>query len=209
MKSTIKRFVLVLVLVAIVASGAFADDTWNNSFNIDSGPTPQNGALFVDLGSTIGFLILGGFGAGLGWEGRINDFSTYLINGSFGFYRHDYGPLWGFKTSALAFGIEGNYRYYFFKSALDKLFLNVGLGYGMTNWKFVYASTSIEDKDYSWGTLYIPLYVGWKLIIGKGFVVEADLGYRIGINIVKPSDDTSVSPAFGGVIAGLALGWAF
>jgi hypothetical protein len=208
----LKKAILLLILVAIVTGGVFAEDNaWNNSFNIGSGPTPQNGALFVDLGSTLVYLLLGGFGVGLGWEGRINDFSTYLISGNFGSCSFDFGSLLGYKYKGFGFGVDANYRYYIFKSALDKLFINAGLGFSMMTWNYSYdPRLNLEDDSYSWGALCIPLYAGYKVIIGPGFVVELDLGYRIGIKVSEPSDyKLNSSPDFGGLIYGLALGWAF
>jgi hypothetical protein len=211
MRSTAKRFVLVLVLVAIATGGAFGQDAWNNSFKFDSGPTPQKGALFVDLSYTIAYLLLDGIGLGLGWEGRINDSSTYLISGNFGIYGDDSGF---YKYSALDFGGEANYHYYIFKSALDKLFINAGVGFGMKTWNYTYGTGyggSLKDTSYAWSALYIPLYAGYKLIIGPGLVVEVQAGYRVGIALSRPKDYPSsyTGPAFGSAIYGIALGWAF
>jgi len=205
-----------LILAAIVAGGVFAEDSvWNTSFDFKSGPTPFKGALFVDLGYTLSYLSLStpGFGIGVGWEGRINDSSTYLISGNIGIYGREYTNwVYGYKYgyTAFDFGIEGNYRYYFFKSAIDKLFINGGLGFGMKTWSYYYNSYG-TDRSYSWGVLYIPIYAGYKIIIGPGFVVEAQAGYRIGIKISDPDDYVSSYnvPDFGGLITGIAIGWAF
>jgi len=204
----IKKTILFLTLAMIVMGGASAQDSvFNTSFDFKSGPTPHKGALFVDLGYTFYYLGKGGFGIGLGWEGRINDASTYLISGNIGAYGHDYG-WWGGKYSGFDFGLEGNYRYYFLKSALDKVFVNVGLGFGITTW--TWSGSFFKDDTYSWSALYIPLYAGYKLILGPGFVVEVELGYRIGIGVSKPGGYNSTwAPTFGGGIYGIALGWAF
>jgi len=212
-----KKTVLLLILVAIVAGGAFADEDsfWNTSFKFDSGPTPFKGALFVDLGYMLDYLWSShpGFGIGVGWEGRINETSTYLINGNIGIYGDEYSwrYAYGYKFTAFDFGIEGNYRYYFFKSAIDKLFINGGLGFGMKTWTYSYKNTSISDKTYSWGALYIPIYAGYKIIMGPGFVLEAHTGWRVGIKLNDPDDYYSsyAVPNFGGLIFGVAIGWAF
>jgi hypothetical protein len=208
----LKKTVLMLILAAIIAGGAFAEDSfWNTSFDFKSGPTPFKGALFVDLGYTLSYLSLSvpGFGVGVGWEGRINDFSTYLISGNIGIYGREWKAL-GYKYTAFDFGIEGNYRYYFFKSAIDKLFINGGLGYGMKTWTYSYDSSLYEDKVYSWGVLYIPIYAGYKIIMGPGFTVEAQAGYRVGIKLTDPDDYRySYIPDFGGLITGIAIGWSF
>ena len=208
----IKKTILLLVLVTIVTGGIFAQSVWNNSFNFSSGPTPQKGALFVDLGYTIAYLLVGGFGIGLGWEGRINDSSTYLISGNIGIYGREWNSAYYGKYgyTAFDFGIEGNYRYYFFKSAIDKLFIDGGLGYGMKSWTYTYDRNG-SNKTYSWGVLYIPVYAGYKIIIGPGFVLEAHAGYRAGIKVSDPDGyNSSLSiPDFGGLIFGVAIGWAF
>jgi hypothetical protein len=208
----LKKFVMVLVLASLVAGGAFAQDSvWNNSFNINSGPTPQKGVLFVDLGYMLAYGLLGGFGIGAGWESRINDTSTWLINGGIGIYGND-SLFGGYRYSAFDFSVEANYRYYIFKSALDKLFLNVGLGYGGESWSYTYDPPFQSlNKAYSWGSLNIPLYAGWKAIIGPGFVVEVDLGWRIGVRLINPPDYPSAysTPSNGGFLFGLRFGWAF
>jgi hypothetical protein len=211
----LKKTVLLLILAAIVTGAVFAENSfWNTSFDFKSGPTPHKGALFVDLGYSLSYLWKSppGFGIGLGWEGRISDASTYLISGNIGIYGDTWNWSYYGRTSytAFDFGIEANYRYYFFKSALDKLFINAGVGYGMVTHTYTYERYR-NDTVYSWSVLYIPVYAGYKIIIGPGFVVELQTGYRVGIGF-DPSDydDGYVSrPDFGGFLFGVAIGWAF
>jgi len=212
----LKKTVLLLILAAIIAGGAFAEDSfWNTTFKFDSGPTPFKGALFVDLGYTLSYLwkIPPGFGVGLGWEGRISDSSTFLINGNIGLYGDSWSTWSNYgKVSYISFdfGIEANYRYYFFKSAIDKLFINGGLGFGMVTQNYTY-ERNWKNKAYSWNVLYIPIYAGYKFIMGPGFVVEAHTGYRVGIGF-DPTDYDSkyvTRPDFGGFLFGIAIGWAF
>jgi hypothetical protein len=209
----LKKTVLLLILAAIVTGGVFAEDSfWNTSFKFDSGPTAFKGALFVDLGYTLSYLWRSdpGFGIGVGWEGRISDSSTYLIGGNIGIYGRDYWDNWrGYKYTAFDFGIEGNYRYYFFKSAIDKLFINGGLGFGITTWTQTYRYGN--TYDYAWAVLYIPIYAGYKVIMGPGFTVELQTGYRVGIGFDPDDyDDRYVTkPDFGGFLFGIAIGWAF
>jgi len=216
----VKKMVMVLLVLVLVTSGAFAQDFWNNSFKFDSGPTPQNGALFVDFSYLLAYLLLDGIGGGLGWEGKIADNSTYLISANFGTYSYDWQSYqynsntysyryFDNKYTVLSFGLEANYRFYFFKSALDKLFANVGVGFQYYSYAYEYGNPARENKTYGYGGLTIPLYVGYKLILGAGFVVEIQGGYRVGIGVMKPSDDTDYSPEYGGAIYGLTLGWAF
>ena len=208
-----KKVILLLILAAVVTGGVFAEDSvWNTSFDFKSGPTPHKGALFVDLSYTLAYLLPPpGFGVGLGWEGRINDYSTYLISGNIGIYGDNKTGYNGYKYTAFDFGIEANYRYYFFKSALDKLFFNGGIGFGMKSLNYTYTSSLIDDNVYAWGALYIPVYAGYKVIIGPGFVVELHAGYRIGIPVYTPEDTRYIyyTPSFNEAIFGIAVGWAF
>jgi len=59
--------------------------------------------------------------------------------------------------------------------------------------------------------LYIPIYAGYKVIMGPGFVVEVHTGYRVGIGFDPTDyDDRYVTrPDFGGFLFGVAVGWAF
>jgi len=213
----LKKTVLLLILAAIAVGGAFAEDSvWNTSFDFNSGPTPHKGALFVDLSYSLYYLFRAppGFGIGLGWEGRINDSSTYLISGNFGIYGDSWNSYYTYgKTSytAFDFGIDANYRYYFFKSALDKLFINGGLGFGMKTHNYIYERNH-DDTNYTWGSLNIPVYAGYKIIIGPGFVLEAHAGYHIGIPVFSPADYPFTALNFlnfSDAIFGVAVGWAF
>ncbi|MDR0552295.1 MAG: hypothetical protein LBG72_09865 [Spirochaetaceae bacterium] len=209
-RAALKKGLMVTMLAAFIGSGVFAQDggDWKGRlFNLKSGPTKQNGVLFVDLGYTLGYLMLGGFGLGAGWEQKVNKNWTWLVNGAFGIYGDEF---WLYKYSAVDFGAEASARYYFFGSAVDKLFINAGLGFTYYSW--TYEWTGLSDKEtYGWGALTIPIYAGWKFILGPGFVAEVDIGYRVGIGIIKPDGYTSGynSPSMGGFIGGLRLGWAF
>ncbi|GMO20927.1 MAG: hypothetical protein Pg6A_07870 [Termitinemataceae bacterium] len=203
----VKKVVLTAVLALSVSSGVFADDWTGRLFNIKSGPTTQNGVLFVDLGYIFQYLAMEGFGLGAGWEQKVNKNWTWLINGSFGLYSHDYYLA---KYDAFEVGGEVNGRYYFFGSAVDKLFFNFGLGFTYASWTWKYDIDGLDDETIGWGALTIPLYVGWKFIIGPGFVAELDLGYRVGVGLFKPSSIYGdYKPSFGGLLYGLRLGWAF
>jgi hypothetical protein len=203
-----KKIILLLVLVTLVTGGVFADG-WNNSFKFDSGPSEQKGALFLDLSPTIAYLIFGGFGIGLGWEGRINDFSTYYIHSEMGIISKE---SWVYKNTRFDYGfdfdIEANYRYYFFKSAIDKLFVNGGIGFGIITRKYTY-DYFLEGNTGIWTALYLPMYAGYKLIIGPGFVLEVRAGYRIGIGLTRPREFEYFSMNYGGGIYGISVGWAF
>ncbi|GHV88018.1 hypothetical protein AGMMS50267_03780 [Spirochaetia bacterium] len=195
-----KKTVLVLVLASVLAGGVFAQN--GGLFDLKSGPTQQKGVLFVDLGYTIEYLRLGGFGIGAGWEQQINKNWTWVANAGFGTYKEDYVF---FEISTLDFSLEANARFYIFGTALDKLFINAGLGFGYFSWK-------IEDESKAWGALNIPLYAGWKFVIAPGFVAEIDIGYRVGIGIIEPDSTGSslvTGPDYGGLITGIRLGWAF
>jgi len=207
-----KKVIVLLVLVTLVTGGVFADG-WNNSFKFNSGPTPQKGALFVDFVYTITYLVIPppGFGVGLGWEGRINDFSTYYIDGNIGLFSSKSSYYWwGGPTqtySGFDFSVRANYRYYFFKSALDKLFINGGVGFGMITRKYTYDVSWLETENYIYTALYIPVYAGYKMIIGPGFVLEVHAGYEVGIELSRPKYYSYRDRGRG--IYGVSLGWAF
>jgi hypothetical protein len=207
-----KKIILLLVFVTLVTGGVFADG-WNNSFKFDSGSSKQKGALFVNLSPTINYLILGGFGIGLAWEGRINDFSTYLIDAEIGGYQSKYSWYgYGYDYTRFDFAVEGNYRYYFFKSAIDKLFINGGIGFGLFSRKWSYSSGYTSDKITDteiWTMLFLPIYAGYKVIIGPGFVLELDVGYRIAIGLTRPEGYAYNYWTLGNGIYGISVGWAF
>lgn len=201
----VKKGILILVLASLVAGGVFAQNSvLNGSFDLNSGQTKQKGVLFVDLGYTLSYLLADGFGIGAGWEQDIDKNWTWLINGGIGLYGENY-----YSTKYEAFDLSGefNVRYYLLGSALDKLFLNGGVGFTYYSWSY----GSPYDKTYAWGAITVPLYAGWKVILGPGFVLELDIGYRLAFGIIKPKDyyDWGRSPTMGGLLAGLRLGWAF
>jgi hypothetical protein len=207
----VKKGLMAVALAAFIGSGVFAQDGGDGKgrlFNLKSGPTKQNGVLFVDLAYMFNYLVIGdGFGLGAGWEQKVNKNWTWLVNGAFGIYGHDYPS---YKYSAVDFGAEASARYYVFGSAVDKLFINAGLGFTYYSWTYEYKANQ-PDKTFGWGALTIPLYAGWKFILGRGFVAEVDIGYRVGISLLKPDGYASYldSPSMGGFIGGLRLGWAF
>jgi hypothetical protein len=177
--------------------GAFAE---NPLFDLKSGPTPQKSVVFVDAGTMLSYLVTGGLGVGAGYEKSFGDTWTGLIHAAVGGY--DYGS----GDTAFSFQLDVHGRYYIFKTALDKLFLDLGLGYeyyGRT-----YESNS--DWNYSVSSLTITPKVGWKFIFGKGFVVEPAFGWTIGIGLNKPDVSSGVSLyTAGGPSIGVGLGWAF
>jgi hypothetical protein len=204
-----KKIILLLILATLVAGGVFAD-AWNNSFKFNSGPTPQKGALFVNFGPTINYLILGGFGIGLGWESQIGSFSSILIDAEVGFYEYKPYSSYYYRYNEFDFAVEANYRYYFFKSAIDKLFINAGLGFVMLTRKYPNNSTYFREGDTGiWTALTIPVYAGYKVIIGPGFVLELNAGYRIGIGLTTPRGYSYNSREYGSGIYGIRIGWAF
>lgn len=200
----VRKGVLVMVLATFIAGGAFAkaDPNWKERlFNIKSGPTVQNGVLFVDVGTMFGYLISSGFGISGGWEQKFSKNWTGFINVRFGMFDNG-SPYWSY----LDLGGDIGARYYFFGSALDKLFLGAGVG-------FIYRQST---RDYSGnkseatsGGLIIPIRLGWKFILGPGFVIEPNFGYDVGIRIIKPAAGYNGYDDWGGFGIGLRFGWAF
>ncbi|GHV89301.1 hypothetical protein AGMMS50267_16610 [Spirochaetia bacterium] len=175
-------------------------------FNLKSGPTAQKSTIFVDVGTTLRYLMYDGIGGGVGYEKSFGDTWTGLIHAAAGLYT--YSSI----QSAFAFQIDVHGRYYIFKTALDKLFVDLGLGYDF--YKYTHEYTSYDGEKYDWGydqsSLTITPKVGWKFIFGKGFVVEPAFGYTIGIGITKP-DVNSAAKTYtaSGLNFGIGLGWAF
>jgi hypothetical protein len=188
-----------MVLIFGSAGGVFAA---SDLFNLKSGPTTQQSTVFVDVGTTLSYLMNDGIGAGVGFERAFGESWTGLIHAAIGFYSYDYGSD---EASALAFEVDVHGRYYIFKTALDKLFVDLGLGYEYYGYKYEY---DLWGKHYDYGynvsSLTITPKAGWKFIFGKGWVVEPSLGYTIGIGIGKTGAHKS-----GGFNVGLGLGWAF
>jgi outer membrane autotransporter protein len=87
---------------------------------------------------------------------------------------------------------------------LDKLFVDLGLGYDFYGYKWEYEISDTKyDDSYDQSSLTITPKVGWKFIFGKGFVVEPSLGYTIGIALGDNHRSAN------GLNLGVGLGWAF
>jgi hypothetical protein len=121
------------------------------------------------------------------------------------------------RKSGLELGGGADFRYYVFGTALDKLFVGGGIGFTYSSVTYPVPSitsdlkVSVEDKSFGFGAVRVPLYAGWKFIFGKGFALEIDAGYEVGITVLEPEDCPSrlSGPEFGGVLFGIHLGWAF
>ncbi|GHT79514.1 hypothetical protein FACS1894130_08440 [Spirochaetia bacterium] len=211
MKKAILAGIVSVALTFGTVGGVFADGL----FDLKSGPTEQKNTVFVDVGTFFTYLIAGGFGGGVGFERSFGDSFSGLIHAAAGGYT--YTAYLGNTPSAFAFQIDVHGRWYFFKTALDKLFLDVGLGYDFYSYTNKY--TDIDywtgeretvDAGYNTSALTISPMLGWKFILGKGFVIEPAFGYTIGIGLDSPTiygGATTYSASRFNI--GLGLGWAF
>jgi hypothetical protein len=189
-----KKLILVLVLATVVTGGLFAQ-TFESLFNLGSGPTRQKNAIFVDISPLLTGLFAGGFGLGLGYERDILPNVSVLVHGDF----------LTFKVLAVTFGafdIDFHGRWYPFNTAIDKLFIDVGIGYGSTS----YDSTAWKGSQ---SILSIGAKAGWKFILSSGFVVEPQLGWTFASFVAEDMPSGYVPVSVGGFGWGIGLGWAF
>ncbi|GHV80362.1 hypothetical protein AGMMS49944_21530 [Spirochaetia bacterium] len=207
-----KKLLVVLFSLALTfgsVSGVFAAP---ELFNLKSGPTEQKNAVFLDVGTMLSYLIRGGFGVGVGYERPFGDSWSGLIHVALGGYTYDTSSWYSdAENSAFSFQIDVHGRWYFFKTALDKAFVDLGLGYDLYSrtYKYKYSGRSY-DFGYNQSSLSITPKAGWKFIFGKGFVVEPSLGYTIGIPLNAPTLGSGVTgyvPSY--FTIGVGLGWAF
>ncbi|GHV53962.1 hypothetical protein AGMMS49579_13670 [Spirochaetia bacterium] len=181
-------------------SGVFAAP---GLFDLKSGPTEQKNAVFLDVGTLATYLMAGGFGGGVGYERAFGNSFSGLIHAGAGGFTYD---ILGSKNTAFAFEIDVHGRWYFFKTSLDKAFIDLGLGYEYYGYTYENASS----WNWNQSSLTITPKAGWKFIFGKGFVLEPSIGYTIGIGLGTPEirGDVSTHNA-SGLAIGVGLGWAF
>ena len=170
-----KKVVFVLIFVTFVFRNTFAQEEWNTS---------QKFSIMVDIFPAIEGAFEGNTGLGLFFETRINEyFSTAL---EFNFYKN-------LSNKDLNFVIMGHGRIYPFKTTIGKAFYDIGIGYRRGKWE-------IEDIHF----MLVSLSAGWKFIMGKGFVIEPNIGFWNNIFTFKGEAENTHAP-----IIGVNLGWAF
>lgn len=170
-----RKTIFVLLLVGLVLGNAFAQNEWNTS---------QRFSIMVDIFPAIEGAFEGNTGFGLFFETRINQyFSTVL---EFNFYKN-------LSNDDLNLVVLAHGRIYPFETTIGKAFYDVGIGYRRGRW----------DTD-NIDVLIASLSAGWKFIVGKGFVIEPNIGFWSNIITFQGEAENTHAP-----IVGVNLGWAF
>jgi hypothetical protein len=161
----------------------FAQETKNGLFNLSSGNTSQKQAIILDIFPMIEGSFEGNFGFGLFYEIKIDNYFTAVV---------EFNIYTDFKNK-INYGFIGHGRVYPFKTVLDKIFFDIGVGYNRSIW---------EDDNVH--CLVGSITTGWKFIFGKGFLLEPSLG--LWHNLYTFSGETSHNFA---PIVGVGFGWGF
>lgn len=175
-----RNFILLFALITGI--NAFARND-GRALPFRSGRTTPRQAVFVDLFPSLEGIWEGKAGAGLFYERSFHN--SFSLLGEANFYT-------GFNHES-ACSFIGHIRMYPFRTVLRKAFADAGLGYRR--------STLEEDNVHS---LDICVSVGWKFVIGKGFLIEPNAGYRQSICTLKGYESQK-----GGLTLNIGLGWAF
>ncbi len=170
-----KKAGFVLLMVGLVLGNAFAQEEWNSS---------QRFSVMVDIFPAIEGAFEGNTGFGFFFEARVSNYFSTLLE--FNFYVNPSND--DFNLVAMGHG-----RIYPFKTTIGKSFFDLGLGYRRQKW---------ETDDVH--ALIVSLSAGWKFILGKGFVIEPNVGFWSNIVEFKGEASTTHAP-----IVGVNLGWAF
>lgn len=177
-----KTSFIIVVITFLSYTNVFSQNK-NEVFNLKPGKTTQNQAVFIDLFPSMEGVWEGKIGAGLFYERYIS--SYFSLVGEANFYT-DF-------DDETAYSFLGHGRMYPFRTTLGKLFADAGLGY----------RRSTLEKD-NVRCLEISASAGWKFILGKGFIIEPNVGYRQNIHTLKGHESQK-----GGITLNIGLGWAF
>lgn len=177
-----KRSSFIIVLVFLSTTNVFSQ-TNKGAFSLTSGRTAQKQAVFIDLFPSMEGVWEGKAGAGLFYERYI--YSYFSLVGEANVYT-DF-------DNETAYSFIGHCRVYPFKTTLEKLFVDVGLGYRRSKLE--------EDNIHC---LDLSASVGWKFLTNKGFFIEPNIGYRQNIHTLKGHEVKK-----GGITLNFAFGWVF
>jgi hypothetical protein len=141
---------------------------------------------------------------GIGYEGKINNYFSYLFMGSFlreamRIADSSYGADVHIETDFLAY-----FRYYPLQTSLKKFFGDVGIGYRLL---------LLETEDRQTSNLFlIQTRTGWKFAINK-FIIQPYIGYsndfgKINYPKYYPRFDDNFLK-YGFLIFGISLGLLF
>lgn len=144
----------------------------------------QKQSIMIDVFPVIEGAFEGNTGIGIFYERKMNSYFSSLIE--FNFYSN-------LSNDDLNYVIMAHGRVYPFKTALGKSFYNIGIGYRNSKW---------ENNETTF--MLLSLSAGWKFIVGRGFVIEPNVGFWA--NLMTLSGKASVTHA---PIIGVIFGWAF
>ena len=193
-----KKGISVVLLAVLVAGGVFAQEEERRE---------KQNAVFLDVGPLFMGLLLGGFGIGAGYERAINN--SFSAMGHFDILMFTLRDDIDYKEPVFAFDIDVHGRWYPLKSALAKLFVDVGVGYGSFSDKVEPKAAYIETMKYTVHILSIGAKAGWKFILGPGFVLEPSLGYSYAFELANNRPGGATKLTIGGLSYSIGLGWAF
>lgn len=177
-----KRNFIIIALAFIFCTNSFSQRK-ENTFNLQTGKTVQKQAVFIDLFPSMEGVWEGKVGGGLFYERYIHP--SFSIVGEANVYT-DF-------DDENVFSVYGHGRMYPFQTTLGKLFADVGFGY---------RRSTLEDDNIR--CLEASVSAGWKFIIGRGFIIEPNVGYRRNVYTIKGHESKK-----GGITLNLSFGWAF
>ena len=123
-----------------------------------------------------------------------------------------YSPNLAWLSGMTLFGFQAEFRYYFFGGAVGGFYAGAGGGFNVIGGSFDLLGVTVT---YSGFLPDIFAEIGYKWVVGKtgGFYLEPFFGYELAFGTVSVTVSggtfTGVSPAVGGILYGLNLGWAF
>ena len=192
----VRKGLIILILAAFIAGGAFAQDFQTmakNTVSVDVGPT------FVGLGfNAVGNLLPvddlngNGFGIGAQFERQLSrNLSAALrfayLGINMGYSENISGADASLDISLSSFSIEGHARFYPFS---ETFFLDGMVGYasfssGFSGEAWVDNRREVIAFDASAGYLKLGAKLGWRITLGSrgGFTIEPSFGYYHGISL--------------------------
>jgi hypothetical protein len=180
-----KKFVFGLLLMLAIAAGLGAQQTKKVAIGLDTMPLFK-GLIWTDsdkdnslaaFSPSFEYCVVPHFSIG----GTVDLWFGELVNIIDIFY----------------FGLSAHGRWYPLSTGLDKLFLDVGLGFNLFSKD---GKTASEDGGFA--GLTIGLKAGWKLMMGPSFFIEPSMAYVY-------AKTTGNVPTPLGWQSGLSIGMAF
>jgi hypothetical protein len=207
-----KLFILFSVLAVIAAGGAFSQETESTQETESSQETKNSRSgkhsLMIDTVPLFSGIIASdddmGFSCfGLAFVYEYNVASHYSIGARLGFYAGDLS-----NTDFSIFMVSLHGRWYPFSEGIEKLFLDVGLGFYSFDVKAVFFTKHTD--------LTRDLKIGYKLLFNKTFYIEPSIGYMLSdAEMVTQGEEGGGMEGMGEGLGlykwhiGLGIGWRF